>query len=109
MGDVVVGGLTAPEKIGVELRIGQLENPLETRNILVAELRERGRVDERHERRIELAHPAPAPPPEPRARNRCQPRFSLRPHATHPCSTKIGAGTDFSRAQRIRSAIDVEV
>ena len=63
--DVEVGRRIAPRKVGEQLRIRQLENPLEAGQIGAVERRER-RLGERLEHRVELAHPAPAPPPQTR-------------------------------------------
>jgi len=56
---------TAPHKIRVQRRIRQLENPLEARDFVVAEIARR-RIEKRGQHGIELPHPPPAPPPQSR-------------------------------------------
>ncbi len=60
-GDVGIEGRTAPYKVGGELGVGQIENPLEEREIVGVERRERI-LHERVEHSVELVQAAPAAP-----------------------------------------------
>jgi hypothetical protein len=61
--DVGVFRDTTPAKVSEQHGIGQIQNPLETRNICVSQGRELA-VNEGLQHRVELPHPAPASPPQ---------------------------------------------
>ena len=56
---------TAPQKIRVQHRIRQLENPLERRDFLFRQSRGPP-IQKSHQQSVDLAHPAPTTPPQPR-------------------------------------------
>lgn len=58
-----VCGFIAPEKVRVQHRIRQLQNPLERRHFRFREPCGAA-IKEGHQQSIELAHAAPAPPPQ---------------------------------------------
>ena len=57
---------TAPQKIRVQRRIRQLENPLKRRDFRFGEPSSRRSIQEGHQQCVDLAHPAPTTPPQPR-------------------------------------------
>src|SRR4051794_16219509 len=79
LGDFGIGRSTSPQKVGDELGIRQIENPLEARQIGGVERCERY-LRERLENSIELVHPAPTAPAQPRELHARRFRASLCAH-----------------------------